>query len=198
MRTIFVLTCVLICATLSACTNVVMSGAQLVYNRHNLQKKFNDQYITRTAFRKLKIEDDRFSNANIVIATFNKEVLLVGEVPEPRQRFLAAEIVKKIAGVKNVHNLLTIESPSSTLTRLSDTWITGKLKAKLLASNDVEDSQIKVVTENGIVYLMGILTPKQALAAVDVARNTDGVIKVVKVFSYVTITKQLPAINYSS
>jgi osmotically-inducible protein OsmY len=176
---------------LQGCADVAMSGAQAVYNRHSIQKNLSDQYITMQAFQALHHKTDKFKNTNIAISTFNSDVLLAGQVPEQWQKAKAEQIVKTIPDVNQVYNLLSISNPSSTLTRISDAWITAKVKAKLLASGDVDATQIKVVTENGTVYLMGILKPEEAQAAVDVASTTDGVESVVKVFWYVKISKVL-------
>jgi osmotically-inducible protein OsmY len=174
---------------LGGCTNVAMTGAQAVYNRHSLQKSVNDQYITMEAYKGIQREHGRFKDANISVATFNGDVLLAGQVPESWQRAQAERIVKHIDNVKHVYNLVTVASPSSALVRISDTWITTKIKAKLIACNDVDATQIKVMTENGTVYLMGILPPSQAQAAVELASETDGVSRVVKIFSYIRISK---------
>lgn len=176
---------------LPGCANVAMSGASAVYNRHSIQKNFKDQYVTLQAYKALNVDSKKFKNANISISTFNGDVLLAGQTPEAWQSGQAEEIVKKIPDVGRVYNLMIVASPSSTLKRISDTWITTKIKAKLIASNDVDVTQLKVVTENGTVYLMGILPPSDAQAAVDLASETDGVEKVVKIFSYVKITKTL-------
>lgn len=176
---------------LQGCTDVAVTGAQVVYNRRSLQKNFGDQYITMKAYQGLYIKTDEFQNAHISIATYNREVLLAGQAPEPWQKAKATEIVSKIPDVKRVYNLVSLDSPSSTLTRLSDSWITAKVKAKLIASEDLDATKIKVVTENGTVYLMGILHPEEAQAATDLASETEGVEKVVKIFSYLKITKQL-------
>lgn len=175
---------------LIACTNVAMTGASAVYNRHGIEKNVHDQYLTMQAFKCLKVKSDDFKNANIAIATFHDEMLLAGQVPEAWQKEKADAMVKKIPGVRTVYNQIQIENPSSSLTRMSDAWITAKIKAKMLASDDIDASQIKVVTENGTVYLMGTLLPEEADTVVDIARTTSGVASVVKVFSYIKITKQ--------
>lgn len=175
--------------TLTGCTNVAMTSAQALYNRRSLEKNFKDQYLTMKAFKAIKIDDDRFKNANIAIATYNEEMLIAGQVPEAWQRQAAEDIAKKIPDVKRVYNWVTIASPSSSLTKISDSWITAKVKAKLIASEDVDATRIKVVTENGTVFLMGIVQPDEANAAVDLASSTDGVEKVVKIFSYLKIYK---------
>lgn len=174
----------------SSCADVAVTSAQVVYNRHTLKRKISDEYITMLVYQALQIKTDDFRDSNISIATFNGEVLLAGQVLESSQRTKAMEIVKGIEGVKEIHNLLVVGKPSSTLTRISDSWITAKIKSKLFSS-DVESSRIKVVTENGTVYLMGILPEKEASVAVDIARNTDGVQGVVKIFSYLNVSKKL-------
>lgn len=176
---------------LQGCMNVATTGAQAVYNHHSIEKNLKDQYLTMQAYQALYVKTKQFKNTNIAISTYNQEMLLAGQVPSPWQKRSAEKIVKAIPDVEHVYNLLEIQSPSSTLTRISDTWITAKVKAKLIASNDLDASQIKVVTENGIVFLMGILQPDQASAAVEIASNTDGVLSVVKIFSYMKISKQL-------
>lgn len=176
---------------LQGCVNVATTGAQAVYNRHSIEKKVNDQYISMRAFQALHFKTEDFNDANISIATYNGEVLLAGQAPTTWQRQKAEHIVRAIPDVKTVYNQIKIASPSSTLTRVSDAWITSKVKAKLIAAEDVDATQIKVVTENGTVYLMGIVPPTDAMAAVEVARQTDGVERVVKIFSYIKITKSL-------
>ena len=172
---------------LQGCLNVATTGAGMVYNRHSLQKNIHDQYISMQAYKALSVDDKQFADSNISISTFNKRVLLAGEVRRPWQKIKAEEIVKQIPNVERVYNVLPISNPSSTLTRISDIWLTTKIKAKLLASDDIDGSQVKVVTENGTVYLMGTLQKYEADAAVDLASTTDGVESVVKIFSYVKI-----------
>lgn len=176
---------------LSACSQVAVTGAQAVYNRHSLQKEWDDQYITMQAYKALKIDTDAFKDANISISTFHHEVLLAGQAPQSWQKEKAEQIVQGIPNISHIYNLVIVSNPSSSLKRISDAWITGKVKAKLIASSDVDASEVKVVTENGTVFLMGYLSPGAADAAVDIASNTDGVERVIKIFSYITISKKL-------
>lgn len=176
-------------SVLSGCMNAAMTGASFAYNHTSIQKNITDQLITRRIYQAINHKSDDFKDANIAIATFNHEVLLAGQVPESWQKNKAEEIAKRFANGNEVHNLIAIGSPSSTLTRLSDSWITAKIKTKLLATGEVDATQIKVVTENGTVFLMGLVLPEVAQAAVDVARNTDGVESVVKVFTYLHVDK---------
>lgn len=188
-KSIYLLLLLTAFSCLQGCVNVATTGAQAVYNRHSLEKNFSDQYTTMRAFQALNYKTDEFKDCNISITTYNKEVLLAGQAPSEWQKLKAAQIVKSIPNIDEVHNLIKISSPSSTLTRISDAWLTTKVKAKLIASDDLDATQIKVVTENGTVYLMGILKPDEADAAVELASNTDGVLNVVKLFSYMRITK---------
>jgi len=182
---------VVISFLLQGCLNVASTSAQAVYNRHNLEKNMIDQYITMKAYKAVKLKTNDFKDANISISTFNKEVLLAGQVPETWQKSRVEQLVRDIPNIERIYNMIHIESPSSSLTRISDSWITAKVKAKLLASEDLDASTIKVVTENGTVYLMAILKPEEADAAVDIARNTQGVQSVVKIFSYMHISKNI-------
>lgn len=186
MYSIFFLTLTL---PLAGCMNVATTGAQAFYNQHSIKKSLNDQYINMQAFQAIHHTNPEFKNANIAVSTYNGEVLLAGQVPEAWQKEKVEEVIKKIPDVKEVHNLVQVTSPTSTLIRMSDAWITAKVKTKFIASDDLDATQIKVVTENGIVYLMGALRSDEADIAVDLAGGTDGVQRVVKIFSYVTVSK---------
>lgn len=166
-----------------------MSGAQVVYNRHHIQKNLSDQYATLQAYQAINHDNDIFENTNIAITTFNNEMLIAGQVPKQYQKRKVEVLVKNATDVGEIHNALTISNPSSSLTRMSDAWITAKVKAKMLASDDLDASLIKVVTENGVVYLMGVVPPSEAQAAVTLASETQGVSRVVKVFKYIRISR---------
>src|SRR5688572_2964653 len=147
---------------LQGCMNAAVTSAQVVYDRHNLQKSLNDHYITMVAYKKIYNQTNRFKDTNVAFATFNGVLIMTGQVPTQQQRIEIEKIVRQIPDTDRVYNLTTLSQASSTLTEVSDSWITAKIKAKLIAMNDVDPSQIKVVTENGTVYLMGIVPPDQA------------------------------------
>ena len=174
---------------LSGCMDVASTGAQAIYNRHQLQKTLNDQLLTMHAYQLINNKTDQFKDTNISISTYDSEMILAGQVPEAWQKEKAEALIKTIPDIKAVYNSITVAGASSTLTRLSDVWLTAKIKSKLIASDDVDATQVKVMTENGTVYLMGIVSKDEASAAVDIAADTDGVHKVVKLFSYMTISK---------
>lgn len=174
---------------LTGCMNAATTCASVAYNHTSIQKNVSDQLTTMRIYQAINHKSDDFKDANVMISTYNNEVLLAGQVPESWQKNKAEEIAKRVTNIKEIHNLIAVGSPSSTLTRLSDAWITAKIKAKFIAASDVDATQIKVVTENGTVYLMGQVLPETAQVAVDIARTTDGVVSVVKVFTYLRVDK---------
>jgi osmotically-inducible protein OsmY len=176
---------------LTACIySAASSSAQVIYNRHNIQKNLNDSYTSMQASHAIDTYGVIFKHTNITIATFNDSILVAGQVPNMKQKSEVEKIVEKMADNRKIYNYLEIANPSSALTRLSDSWITAKIKSRLIAINEVDPTQIKVVTENGTVYLMGIVPSEQAEIATDVAKETSGVQSVIKLFSYLQISKQ--------
>lgn len=122
--------------------------------------------------------------SHVNINTYNKVVLLTGEVPSAEMRALAGQTARNFRGVRLVHNELQIQGATSLLARTSDNWLTTKVKTKLLANRDIAGQRVKVVTESGVVYLMGLVTRGEADLITSVASNTRGVRKVVRVFEY--------------
>ncbi len=169
-------------------SGVVVTGAQTVYDRHNLQKKFSDNYTTMAAYRAIYLDTNQYENSNVSVAAFNNAVLITGQTPQLQQKQEIEAIVKKFAGDRKIYNYTEVTNPISYLAKVSDSWITTKIKTTLIATNEIEPSKIKVITENSIVYLMGIVPADQAEIAFDIAKNTSGVQDVVKIFSYLTIS----------
>ncbi len=123
--------------------------------------------------------------AHINVNAYNGVILLTGEVPDSDVRSVAGDTARKYRNVRLVHNELQVQGSTSFLSRTNDTWLTTKLKAKYLASKEVSDSKVKIVTEAGVVYLMGTVNRAMADKAADIASNTRGVRRVVKVFEFV-------------
>lgn len=160
------------------------AGVAVVYDHRKLENILKDQQITK------KISDQIMANRalseenHIEVTTFNQIVLLTGETNTAEQRQQAEEIARNTQDVTKVYNELYIKGATSSLTRASDSWITAKIKTEMLATQDLKSGTIKVVTENGTVYLLGIVNRTQADMAVDIARQVSGVQKVVKIFKY--------------
>jgi osmotically-inducible protein OsmY len=147
-------------------------------------KVWQDQMLEYDAAKEIKASDPGFESAHIVIVSFNGLVLLAGEVGTEELKAKAGEVVNTFKAVRSVHNELVVSGPISMVARSNDSWLTTKVKTKLLAHGAIDSSRINVTTENGVVYLMGYVTREQAGYAVDVTQTVDGVTKIVKVFEY--------------
>lgn len=127
----------------------------------------------------------RFGDATHVnITSYNRSVLLTGEAPDEATRAQIEKFALAIANVRGVTNEVQVAGVSSLGARANDSLITSKIKARLLDANKVNPVHVKVVTEAGVVYLLGLVTEQEANDAVEIARTTGGVIKVVKIFEY--------------
>ena len=141
-----------------------------------------DESIETKAMVNVRAANDAFDNAHLVIVSYNGYVLIAGQVSTQALKDQATRVVKEIRGVRRIYNELEIAAPSSGMTRTSDTWITSKVKSFMLASSDIQGNRVKVVTENGVVYLMGLATRVEAERIAAEAADTSGVQRVVKLF----------------
>ena len=144
-----------------------------------------DDNIETKATVNIHAADEAYHDAHLVVVSYNGYVLLAGQVNSEKLKARATEIVRKVHGVRRIYNELEVASPSSGMTRTSDTWITTKVKSWLLGSSDTEGFRVKVVTENGVVYLMGLVTAAEAQRIADKASGISGVQRVVKLFEVV-------------
>lgn len=145
----------------------------------------DDETIESLAAVNLRKASPGLAESHISVTSYNGVVLLAGQVRAGSLRTQAEEVVLELKNVRRVYNELEVAGPTSLLTRSGDTWVTGKVKSRLLAAPDVPGRDIKVVTENGVVYLLGLVTRDAADAATEAARNVGGVTKVVRMFEYV-------------
>jgi osmotically-inducible protein OsmY len=122
--------------------------------------------------------------AHVNITSYNRNVLLTGEVPDAAAQAKTIAYVKSIANVREVTDEIVVGPKSSLSSRSNDTYLTSKVKTKFVTENKFPANYVKIITENSVVYLLGIVTKAEADDAVEIARNTDGVDKVVKVFEY--------------
>lgn len=177
-------------ASLSACVPLVVGAAaaggfgMVATDRRTSGAQLDDEGIElRGGARVREIAGD---SAHVNITSFNRQVLLTGEVSTAAIRQRVEETVARIDNVTGVVNELGVGLPSSLQQRSTDTFITGKVKASLLDSKDVFANAYKVVTERNVVYLMGRVTRREAERATDVARGVAGVEKVVRVMDIVS------------
>jgi len=158
---------------LSACTATSVSDS------------FDDSRNESLAKKRIKDAHPALKDSNISVTSFDGIVLITGQVPSAELIAIATAGVEPLRNVRKVHNELQVAGKTSVLSRTNDSWLTTKVKSKLAANEDTDADRIKVVTENGVVYLMGLLTQAEADAAVQVTRDTQGVQKIVKVFEYI-------------
>lgn len=160
------------------------AGVAVVYDHRKLSSILDDEKISNSIVAQIKADPTLSDQTHIDVTTFNHVVLLTGEAPTASLRQQAENIARSVPNVTKVYNEVTVQGPTSTLTRTSDSWITTKIKSQMLATKDLKSGTIKVVTENGSVYLMGIVSHDQADMSVDIAREVSGVLRVVKIFQY--------------
>jgi osmotically-inducible protein OsmY len=128
---------------------------------------------------------ERFGEkVHINVNAYNRWALLTGEAPDDATRTEIEKIALGLANVRGVSNEIQVAAPTPMSSRASDSFITSKVKARLLDSRGVNPVHVKVATEAGVVYLMGVVTEKEGEDAVEIARTTGGVRKVVKIFEY--------------
>ncbi len=180
---------VLILPVLNGCAAAVIGGtavtAGTLIDRRTTGTQVEDQTIELKAGTKLREDVELNEQAHINVTSYNTVVLLTGETPTDELRQRAVDIVKSLEKVTHIYNELTIAAPSSMTARSSDSIITSKVKTKMLSDQEISGLAVKVVTEKGVVYLMGLLTKSEAEIATNIARQTGGVQKVVKLFQYI-------------
>ncbi|EKF74278.1 lipoprotein [Alcanivorax hongdengensis A-11-3] len=144
-----------------------------------------DGQIERKISVNLARASAELDESHIVVVSFNGIVLLTGQVASDDLKSQAGNIARQIRHVRDVHNELHVAGNSAMLARTNDTWLTSKVKSRLLVNGDAPGWRTKVVTENGVVYLMGLLTHEEANAVVAQVQKVYGVQKIVKIIEYI-------------
>lgn len=175
-------------AGLSACAPLVVGGAvmggMMASDRRTTGTQVEDEGIElRAANRIREVLGDR---AHVNVTSFNRQALLTGEVPTAQDRAMVEKIVTEVNNVRAVVNDVAVMPNSSLGQRSNDVLITGKVRASFVDAKDVFASAYKVVTERNVVYLLGLVTPREATRATEIARGVGGVSKVVRVFEMIT------------
>lgn len=177
---------IILSSLLSGCFTAVVGGAAastvMATDRRTSGIYIEDENIEIKASQ--QIRKSLGEQAHINVTSYNLNVLLTGEAPTAEAKTEAEKIVRSIDNVKNITNEVTIGVKSSLGNRAKDTYITSKIKAKFLTEKNFAGNNVKIVTEAKTVYLMGIVTQQEANLATEIARLTDGVEKVIKVFEY--------------
>ena len=174
---------------ISACAPLLVGGAvvgtsMVVTDRRTSGTQLEDQSIEIKA--QTRVRESVGERGHVTITSYNRNLLLTGEVAADTDKVAVEQAVAKIEGVRTVINELAVMGSASLASRSSDAVLTSKVKASYVDAKDVFANAIKVVTERGTVYLMGRVTEREAARFADVARSVDGVKKVVRVFEIVS------------
>lgn len=167
-------------ATLALTLTLVGCGNRSVGN------KIDDQFIPSEVSNNIaRAHIDLTSpTSRIVVTSYNGIVLLAGQTPRSDLKAMAEQAARKVNNVKKVHNELQILKPTSLLVRSNDSLLTSRIKTQMLADSAVPGTRIKVITENGIVYMLGVVSQAEATHATNLVQSVSGVQKVVKLFQY--------------
>jgi osmotically-inducible protein OsmY len=168
-------------ATIAAVT----AGATVISDRRTFSKQLDDHSIEFIAHNELLKNKALSDNTNINIVSVNGIVLVVGQAPNTYLRDLVIKTVKATPDIVRIHNQIRIGAVSSITTQSNDVWLTSKVKSALLANGEVNGKDVKVVTENAEVFLLGLVSAKEADTVVEIARNISGVNRVIKAFEYI-------------
>lgn len=167
---------------IAAAAGGAATGAAVATDRRTAGTIVEDQAIEMKALHALTQEKGLWQKSHITAVCYNNVLLLVGQAPTHELKQQAEAIMSDIPKIRSIHNEIIVEAPISLVKRSKDSWITTQIKTKLIGSKEISANKIKVVTENGIVYLMGITTPLEKMVATDIARAIPGVVKVIQIF----------------
>ena len=175
-------------ASLSACFPVVLGGAMMgslvAVDRRTAGTQLEDEGIELRASS--RVRDNLGDRGHINITSYNRQVLLTGEVPSAQDKQLVEQVVSQVANVRVIVNELAVLGNTTLAQRTSDTIATGRVKAGLVDEKELYASAFKVVTERGTTYLMGRVTQREAELATEIVRGTSGVQKVVRVLEIIS------------
>lgn len=174
---------------LSACAPLLLGGAivgstMMVADRRTAAAQIEDQSIEFKSIS--RVNEAVGKNGHVSVTSYNRMVLITGEVHSEHEKTAVEQAVARIDNVRTLVNELVVDDPASLSTRSSDTLITSKVKASLVDAKDIQAYAFKVVTDNGVVFLMGRVTEREATRGAEVARGVNGVRKVVRVFEIIS------------
>jgi osmotically-inducible protein OsmY len=184
-RWFFRLLIVLIGISLSGCVGGLWTGASLVYDRHGVYKKLDDYQLFLKVNNALAVgRVFQCTNCVIDLAIFNGDILIAGHLPTSE---LVAELNQRMSTIHRYRRLFNAMQMSNTPSNaLQDSWITTKIRSQIFADETIDPNAFKIVTSDGIVYLMGDVHPDEAEKVITISRRTAGVIRVVKILKYFT------------
>ena len=178
---------------ITGCTTIAtgsaeVTGLSLLHDRRTTEALLTDERIEISAGVELNSDENIRSNCHFNVTAYNGTVLVSGEAPTEQLRKQIISLIRVIPGVKLIHNELKVAQPSSFSTRSYDTLITTKVKSSISKVRNIpgfDATRIKVVTESGTVYLMGLVHKNEGHIATEITRREEGVKQVVKIFEYI-------------
>ena len=185
---------------LPACAPVLVGGAMVggalaSVDRRTAGTQVEDQAIELKAAA--RVRELTGEQANVNVTSYNRIVLLTGEVPDAAARGSVEQAIGRIEGVRSVVNELAVMGKTTLTARSNDAVLSARVKAGFIDAKDLQVNTIKVTTERGVVHLMGRVTEREAARAVAVARSVPGVQKVVRVFEILTDAQLAELLNSS-
>ena len=185
--------CAAILPQLQGCFPMVAAGAGTValsvFDRRTTGVQIDDEGIELRISN--RVGERVGDKGHVSVTSYNRNVLLTGEVPDDASRADLEKIALGVPNVRGVTNELVVAGNPSLTARSNDSFLTSKVKARFVDANRFNAVHVKVVTDNGVAYLLGVVTQQEADAAVEIARTTGGVRKVVKVFEYCLATDEV-------
>jgi osmotically-inducible protein OsmY len=182
---------------LNACAPIMVAGfagsAMVATDRRTSGAQLEDETIELRS--SARIRDNLGEKVHVNVTSYNRQVLLTGEVATERDKQSVVSLVEKVENVKAVVNELSVMPPTNLSSRSNDLIVTGKIKASLVDSRDLFANAFKIVTERNTVYVMGRVTQREANSATNVIRNVSGVNKVVRLFEIISeeeLSRMLP------
>ena len=168
----------------AAAVVAVSTGASIATDRRTLGNQIDDQNIELIAYNEITKNEALSENTNLHVTSVNGSVLIIGQSPNAYLKDQAIKILNNINGIVKIHDQIRIGNVTSITTQTNDVWLTSKVKTALFSSDKVSAKDIKVITENAEVFLMGLVSKEEAEIAIEITRNISGVNRVFKAFEY--------------
>ncbi len=182
------LTSLLLISSLGGCVTVIDATTdeplQIDAGKRSFGEYMDDRRLGTVIAVNIKKADPRLDDAHVNVHSYNAVILLTGEVADKELRDLAGATARKVNKVRQVYNELSIGPQTTFLSRTNDNWIQSRIKSKLLFNSDIDSSRVKIIVEDNVVYLMGMLTKVQTEKITEIVRKTRGVTKVIRAIEY--------------
>lgn len=165
-----------------AAAGAATTGTAVAVDRRTAGTIVDDQAIELKAMYAIRQQRELWQKSHIHVLSYNNVLLLLGQTPTESFKQAAEQALQDIPKVRRIHNELSVAEPLPLGERSKDAWITTQIKTKLIGTKEMRAHHVKVVTEDRVVYLMGLTTPEEEMTATDIAQTVPGVEKVVQIF----------------